>query len=116
MLKILKHGGWRLHSPVVHSDALAIDFVKTDSLLHGNLGIKFEDIPKKITFTFAVTKSFDENQYRYFLREDVFSDKGFDFFENKIAEFTDLALQKYNGWTKDDIVKMGTRSKLGFNI
>ena len=60
----------------------------------------------------GITKSFDENGFRYFYRKYVFENKEFSFFEEKIEEFTRLALEIYNNCTKADIVRLGEKSKL----
>ncbi|ASU36315.1 hypothetical protein MuYL_4430 [Mucilaginibacter xinganensis] len=112
MKEILAPLGWRLHSPVAESDALAVDFIKTDTLLSGNIGITFDDLAKRTTFTFYITKSFDEKGIRYFLRDYILKNQEIIFFENRVEELTNLALEKYDAWNNYDIRMHGEKIKL----
>ena len=62
MAKTLRKKGWRLSETVINNDALVVDYIFKDSEFHGNIGIAFDDLPKQQTFSFYVTKSFDEKR------------------------------------------------------
>lgn len=112
MFQILKSLDWHLHSTVAHSDALIIDFLKNESIYSGNLGIEFEDKYGQITFSFYVTKGFDKNGYRYFLKDYIFKSKNIEFFSLRIEEFTGLAVSKYDEWSENQIISLGEKIKL----
>lgn len=112
MFKILNPGGWNLHSPVANSDGLNVDFLKRDSDLKGNIALLFEDKPRKVTFTMGISKSFDENGFRYFYKTDIFEGKELEFFEDRISDFTALCLTTYEGITKENIISLGEIIKL----
>jgi len=112
MEQLFENTEWHLSTPVIKSDGLGIDFLITESIFRGNLGMQFEDAPGAITFNFYVTKSFDENGQRYFLRFYIFQNKAFDFFENSIPKFVNEATAKYNSWSKNDIVALGITVEL----
>jgi len=116
MAGILVPLGWRCSKKVTDNDALIISFLKDEEVFYGNVGILFEDEPEKATFKYYLTKTFDEKGIRYFLRHDIFANKKASFFENKISEFTKMALEKYNNLTKDDIVNFGESDTLEIKI
>ena len=112
MNALLKGIGWHLRS-VKNTDGLAIDFTSKQSDFYGNMGILFDDNPRIKTFTFFVTKSFDEGFIRYFLPADIFKNKELDFFEKNVSRFVFEALEIYKKWTRADIIRLGTRVELG---
>ncbi|ASU35237.1 hypothetical protein [Mucilaginibacter xinganensis] len=109
---ILKPNRWNQYNDVSTSDALAINFLKKESIFRGNIAMMFDDLPQRLTFTFGVTKSFDENGVRYFLRAYIFKNQEFSFFENRVEELTNLALEKYNSWNNYEIRMHGEKIKL----
>jgi hypothetical protein len=113
MSVILLSLGWMKIKSVTENDALIVDFVKRNDFFYGNMGIVYEDRPDKISFNFYVTKSFDVDDYRYFLADDIFKEKEMDFFENNINGFTRLALEKYNSWNKMQVMSLGEKVILG---
>ncbi len=112
MNKSLSPHGWRLGSEVANNDGLAINFVKNDSNLYGNIYILFEDKPNRITFEMGVTKSFDEDGYRYFYKKEIFGNKELYFFKEEILDFTELLLKTHNSLYKNDIKSMGEKITL----
>jgi hypothetical protein len=104
--------GWMITKYDKMADALIIDYTKKTKLTNGNIGITFDDIPGKISFSFYVAESFDENNYRYFLRAYVFEQQEADFFESTLGGFTDEALKKYNSWNKKEMMDLGEKDKL----
>jgi hypothetical protein len=110
--KILRNKGWRITDTVRNIDGLAVNFIYKDDKFYGNICVLFEDKPCKKTFTFAVTKSFDEKKKRYFIRADIFSDKGFESFEDNIEDFVAQALKQYEDWSRYNIIYYGTVSSI----
>lgn len=103
----LRNSGWKISEPVRKSDGLGVDFIYKDLAFHGNMGILFEDIPNIQTFTFYVTKSFDEKHKRYFIRADIFQKKEFEYFEDNVADFVSQALEQYKAWSRYNIIYSG---------
>jgi hypothetical protein len=112
MSKVLFPLGWRLPDPITKKDGLYVSFIKSEKIIKGNIGVTFDDHPNKITFTFAVIKYFDENNYRFGLRDNLFESEEFSFFEDKVVELTELAVKKYNSWDRDTIISMGEKDEL----
>jgi len=113
MARKLRNQGWRLSETVINNDGLIVDYIFKDSEFYGNIGVKFDDLPKQQTFTFYVTKSFDEKRKRYFIRKDIFSKRTFEYFENNINEFVQQALEQYLSWSRYQIICSGTVTDLG---
>lgn len=112
MSAILFPHNWRFPEPSDRDDGLGILFLKKEKGLTGNIGLGFEDEPGGVTFFFGVLKYFDENNYEYFLRENLCEHKAIDFLENNIEELTQSALKKYNGWNKEVIINSGDKDAL----
>lgn len=113
MSKSLSPLNWRKTKSVSENDALIVDFIKHENSFYGNIGIVYEDVPNEILFTYYLTKSFDENDYRYFLRIYLFERKEPEFFEANIDDLTRAAIEKYNLLTRNDVINLGVKSFLG---
>jgi hypothetical protein len=111
MSGILFPYNWRLPEPG-RDEGLGVLFLKKEKGFTGNIGLAFEDEPGGVTFFFGVLKYFDENNYEYSLTENLYEHKGIDFLENNIEELTQSALKKYNGWSKEIIVRSGSKNAL----
>ena len=113
MSGVLISSRWRCSKKVTDNDALIISFIKYDKIFYGNMGVVFEDKPGKITFNLYLTKSFDEDGFRYFFAHDVFSGREATFFENDIVELTKSTLEKYSTITKSDVMHLGEKDAIG---
>lgn len=113
--RILLSVGWKLTTPVGSNDGLTFNLSRKEGIFRGSIGISFEDKPGKISFTFGVIKYFDEDNYRYGLKHILIEDKEFIAFEKEITELTRLALQKYDSWTKEDILLLGEKDKIDWD-
>jgi hypothetical protein len=112
MSQILYPLGWLLPSPIAKSGTLVIDIKKNEKNFGSDIVLVFDDHPNQVRFTFYVSKFFDENNFRYSLRENLFENKQLSFFEKKINTLVTVALGKYNSWSKEDIITLGIKVEL----
>lgn len=109
MSGILLNQGWKKPLPIIENDALIISFTKKKGNTYGNVGIVFDDEPGQITFTFYLTKSFDENNYRYFCGQHIFEKKDASFFAGRVRELTQTSIEIYHKLSNDDITNSGEK-------
>lgn len=69
MVDKLVLSGWELTVPVEENDALIIDFTIGDEFFLGNIGLVCVDEPEGAVFSFYLTKSYDELDHRYFVKQ-----------------------------------------------
>lgn len=112
MSTLLHPLNWKITENVSNNDVLIVDFIKRGQDFNGNIGIQYEDKTYNITFNFYVTKGFDENNYRYFLCQNLFINKAIDQINSDILTYTKAAIEIYESWTKDDLIKKGDKDKL----
>lgn len=109
MSKILYPDGWQKEP---QTDGLGVGFRKKTAKIFGSIGITFDDQPGKLTFSLGILKYFDENNVRYSLRQYIFENEEFDYFEDKTEDFITLALTKYHTWSREDIINLGEKDQL----
>ncbi|MBV4355994.1 hypothetical protein [Pinibacter aurantiacus] len=85
------------------ADILGLDFTCKDGRYHGNIGFLFNDTPGLYTFTFYITKSFDENKRRHFKKIQIVEHVDLEFIENNYESLLNDALKVYSSLKDEDL-------------
>ncbi|RDC55920.1 hypothetical protein DU508_13705 [Pedobacter chinensis] len=93
--------GWGLTESVKKNDALIIDFIFQDRFFMGNIGFVYIDEPGGPVFSFYVTKSYDELENRYFVKQFISENESLSFYDQNIDLILDKAIELYKLWDKD---------------
>lgn len=100
MIDRLVLSGWKLTQTVEGNDALIIDFTFDDELFMGNIGLVCIDNPDGVVFSFYVTKSYDELENRYFVKQFISENESLSFYGQNIDLILDKAIKLYQSWDK----------------
>lgn len=99
--------GFRLTSEADLLDILGLDFVCYGDRYNGNIGFLFDD--KDIgdfTFTFYMTKSFDDKKKRYFKRHDLVVSVDLKFIEENYKDLLKKAVGAYDSLKDEDLTRV----------
>jgi hypothetical protein len=107
---ILRDSNWYLNKSGKGSDYLVVDYLKDTIDFFGNLGLIFNGETEGKLFSFYVTKTFDVENIRYFMKENLFENKNLDFFSTDIDSYVKKAIIMYEGWTREHIQEFGEKT------
>jgi|GEM_PF-7116146 len=85
------------------ADVLGLDFTCKEGRYHGNIGFLFDDAPGLYTFTFYITKSFEENKRRHFKKIHIAEHVDLEFIENNYERLVKDALKAYDLLKDEDL-------------
>ncbi|MEH3112275.1 hypothetical protein [Pedobacter terrae] len=108
MIDKLSSYGFKLTHSVEGNDALIVDFTADDGLFMGNIGLVCIDNPDGAVFSFYVTKSYDELESRYFVKQFISENESLFFYEQNIDLVLDKAIKLYQLWDKSYVYENNT--------
>lgn len=84
---------------------LGLGYEKKEDAFDGGIGISFDDLPGKPTFTLGMIKTYDTEKRRYYKREDVIKCFELSELEKSFEEWMVKAIERYNALTKQDLIE-----------
>jgi hypothetical protein len=103
MKDILTAHNFYITLSVAESDALAIDFTKQENNFYGNVGIKFDDVKDRKTFSLYIAKAVDIENIRFYRNEHLLANRALEYIRENILNILDNAIRIYNSWGIEEL-------------
>lgn len=105
--EFLSARGFKITNESDLADILGLDFVSYGTRYDGNIGFLFDDEdPNNYTFTFYVTKSFDEDKKRHSKRENIAEGVDLKYIEENQIFLLNKAVEVYDNMKDEDLTKI----------